>query len=133
MRANVKLMKLLLSQAGPPASLGLEVDHWLRCHAAAKLSIRRGAVLVVSVITPQILGIALQRHCGGSGILHLALHGNPQGLVRSWQQTLLSVAEPGTAVSAATLCSTMTHLLCLSCSQMLRSLLHGGCGVLPYI
>ncbi|KAK9861855.1 hypothetical protein WJX84_002096 [Apatococcus fuscideae] len=46
---------------------------------------------------PQILGIALQRHCGGSGILHLALHGNPQGLVRSWQQTLLSVAEPGEA------------------------------------
>ncbi len=60
-----------------------------------ELSLWHTAKLVVV----QVLGIALQRHCGQSGILHLALHGSAKGLVERWQQDILSVVEPGETCS----------------------------------
>ena len=59
------------------------------------------SLLTMFVVHAQMLGIALQRHCGGTGVLHLALHGIPTGLVERWEQTLLSVAEPGVTSAAA--------------------------------
>ena len=38
---------------------------------------------------------AAQRHAGGVGIVHLAMHAHDGGLVTAWEQRVESVTEPG--------------------------------------